>query len=368
MRILGIIMIKPFLNIDLHFNHNLLSEQSSLAGSEIPMDEGNLYSYVFYVYRMQMNATSQTGLLSLVNINNPEKLKIIPHELTRPVKENLYLEFLEKNRIQSNPVFLIHKNCDDINKVISLITEGPIKTEFKTPDGVKHTLWEVGDLNRIKTIESAYKNITKLVIADGHHRYAAAKQLVGQDSNLNNMYSLLVPDNQISILSFHRIIKMSELFSKEIFLQILKKNFDILKRSESFKAKKFDEFGMYYAHQWYELKLKKEVSSQLSGLNRQGSFVFDSYILRALNITDQRHDEAISFINETETFDDFEQTVNKSQCSIGFTIESVKVKNFLKIAESGILFPPHSTWFIPKPITGVMTYRMISPIRKMANG
>ena len=89
--------------------------------------------------------------------------------------------------------------------------------EFTTTNKVSHKLWKIDDKQIINKIVSEFKNIEDIYIADGHHRSASSSLLCknlrkenpnyNPEDNFNFFMSFLIPESQLNIINFNRLIK-----------------------------------------------------------------------------------------------------------------------------------------------------------------
>jgi len=72
----------------------------------------------YYVYRLQMNGRSQTGLVVASSIDDYEHNVIKKHELTRPDKEQDRIDHIKITGAQTGNVFLAYRNSADVDAII----------------------------------------------------------------------------------------------------------------------------------------------------------------------------------------------------------------------------------------------------------
>jgi len=313
---------------------------------------------IFYIYKIQKSNISQTGLLGLVPVNANSALKIHPHEQTILEKEISYENFLETQRVQSNPVFLVHKYHKHIDYTIKQITENKPETVFYLPNDTQHSIWKVNNTFLANKLEIYYQEIEDLYIADGHHRYSAARRVSTRLPRLNSMFSFLVSNNQVNIEAFNRLVEIPENISLNEFMNNLKEYFDLTILSTPLTPSSM-EIELYINSQWYELKLKKQLSKRLNKLNQNGYWILDNYIFKnILNIKDQRFSKEISYLSGENDLQELEKKVDKVGHAAGFSLAPIDKNKFIDYAEVGHLLPPHSTYFTLKPAENIMSYLM----------
>jgi len=70
-----------------------------------------------------------------------------------------------------------------------------------------------------------------------------------------------------------------------------------------------------------------------------------------LGITDIRGDDRIDFIGGIRGLAELEKRC-KEDCVAGFAMFPVSIEELLAVADAGMIMPPKSTWFEPKPRSG----------------
>jgi uncharacterized protein (DUF1015 family) len=141
----------------------------------------------------------QRGLIALVKIGTPEATGIVPHEdvTSGPVRDRR--DLMAATRANLEPIFLVYQGgaCPraavtgaggasgiaraGTGSVATALTDEvaarrpPLVTAV-TPDGIRHRLWRLGDPGEHAAVAADLATRSAL-IADGHHRYAAYREL-----------------------------------------------------------------------------------------------------------------------------------------------------------------------------------------------
>src|SRR5262249_60650977 len=98
------------------------------------------------------------------------------HEPPRPDKEDDRARHIEPVGENAEPVFLTYRARAQIDAAITELTAGAPEYDFTAEDGVGHTFWLAPSAWGAK-IESAFREVPSLYVADGHHRTAAASRV-----------------------------------------------------------------------------------------------------------------------------------------------------------------------------------------------
>jgi uncharacterized protein (DUF1015 family) len=316
----------------------------------------------YYIYELQMNGKSQTGLVCGSSVDDYENDLIKKHEFTRPEKEQDRINHIKTTGAQTGNVFLAYRNVAEIDELISKWKEKSPVYNFKADDDIQHTVWIVNDDDTIEKISSLFKEqVPCTYIADGHHRAASAAKVraalnADAPGGANIFLTTLFPSNQLYIMDYNRAVSDMGGLSKEEFLSAIKNNFSIEKADKAFSPAKLHEFGMYLDGHWYRLTANE------GSYTNDPIGVLDVSILQnnlldpVLGIKDQRTDKRIDFIGGIRGLQELERRVNSGEMAVAFSLHPVTIQQLFDIADSGNVMPPKSTWFEPKLRDGLLTH------------
>ncbi len=136
-------------------------------------------SPTFSVYRMDFTGGDgrpqhTTGVIGALGLDN-ERGDVMPHERTLPKAKSDRLELLRATRANLDPIWglsLATGLSDLLDGAVAEAGGDPLATATDA-DGFHHALWRVTDPARIAAIAEAVRS-TRLVLADGHHRFETA--------------------------------------------------------------------------------------------------------------------------------------------------------------------------------------------------
>jgi uncharacterized protein (DUF1015 family) len=119
-------------------------------------------------------APPTVGWLGAVALPPPGSAAVLPHEDTYPVAVEGRRALLAATRTDLEPIVLAHDPHPAVAELTRAARRGePTLAVQATDDGVGHRLWRVTDPVLLGGLTSALRG-TGAVIADGHHRFAAA--------------------------------------------------------------------------------------------------------------------------------------------------------------------------------------------------
>lgn len=324
----------------------------------------------FYLYRLIMGETEQTGLVCTSAVSDYENDIIKKHEFTRPVKEKDRIQHVLSTGIQSGPVFMTYVGQEAINKITDPIKETNALYDFTADDGVKHTIWKIEDKTTVEKIRSAFEAVPYTYIADGHHRAAASAkagiQLREENKNhtgdepYNYFLTVLFPSYELKIIDYNRVLQDLNGMSQEDFLLKLGNDFDVIKIGSSpYKPSKEKSFGMYLNRNWYKIVAKEGTYDATHPVNSLDPYILQENVFRKLlDIEDVRTDDRVDFVGGIRGLGELEKRVNTGSWKLAFAVYPVSIKQLMDVADSGNVMPPKSTWFEPKLRSGLLVNKI----------
>ncbi len=315
----------------------------------------------YYIYQLQMDGRSQTGLVCVSSVEDYFNDVIKKHEFTRPEKEKDRIDHMRTIRAQTGNVFMAYRDVMEVN---ALIAGWKVKNkavyDFRAEDGIQHTLWVIDRSDIINSLTQLFlTKVPATYIADGHHRAASAAKVSKQlpdSEDAKYFLTTIFPASQLAILDYNRVIKDLNGLSTEDFLKVLKNDFDLTTSDAAVKPANPHEFGLYLDKKWYKLVAKQGTYSNdpigILDVTILSNLVFD----KILGIKDQRTDKRIDFVGGIRGLSELEKRVDSEEMKLAFSFYPVTISQLFDIADSGNVMPPKSTWFEPKLRDGLLTH------------
>ncbi|MFQ5584526.1 MAG: DUF1015 domain-containing protein [Calditrichia bacterium] len=320
----------------------------------------------FYVYRQVMGNHQQVGLVACASVEEYEKDIIKKHELTRQEKEDDRLNHIKHLNAQTGPVFLTYRARESMDTLIDKAVSEPAEYDFEDENKVRHTFWVIRKNELIEAIQSEFKQVDYLYVADGHHRSAAAmrmKRLMQQQNpthtgqeEYNFFLTVIFPHNQMQILDYNRIVKDLNGYSVNEFLEMVSRKFSLTPQDNGneFKPSEKHTFGMYLNGQWYKLAAKEGIFNADDPVERLDVSILQNNLLSPiLGIEDPRKDQRIDFVGGIRGLKELEKRVNSGDWQVAFALYPTSMDDLMAIADAGKIMPPTSTWFEPKLRSGL---------------
>lgn len=321
----------------------------------------------YYIYRQVMKGRSQVGLVGCASIDDYTNNIIKKHELTREDKEIDRINHVYKCEAHTGPIFLTYRENKDISNIINeWIKREPIY-DFKSEDEVCHTVWIVDDENTVIKINELFKSVEYLYIADGHHRSASAvkvghikraeKEDYTGEEEFNYFLSISYPDSELEVLDYNRTVKDLNGLSREEFLNKVSEIFVVTESNEPVKPKEKHTFGMYLEKQWYLLEAKEGIFNPEDPVDQLDVSILQNNLLRPiLGIDDPRKSKRIKFIGGIRGLKELERRAD-TDMKVSFSMYATTIDDIMDIADNGKIMPPKSTWFEPKPRSGLFIHK-----------
>ena len=319
-----------------------------------------------YVYELDDGTRKQRGLMCLASVDDYLNDRIKKHEKTRREKEEDRVDHIDRLNAQTGPIFLTYRNDDGIADLIAKGTAGAPELDFTTDDGITHRVWTLSDRHVVDGLVEAFKKQEALYIADGHHRSASAVRVAkmrreqfgagDDDTEYNYFMAILYPADQLHVYDYNRVVADLKGLSEEVFLEKLEEKFVVTEKEEAVRPEKKGEFGMYLADRWYLLEFKGEVPEDVIAA-LDVSILQDNLLAPILGIEDPRSDKRIDFVGGVRGLKELERRV-KDDMAVAFSMYPTALEELMSVADSGKVMPPKSTWFEPKPRSGLFIHEL----------
>lgn len=314
----------------------------------------------FYVYRMgfhdETGRPRQTvGLIGAMELAVPGS-DVLPHERTTPKAKSDRLDLLRATRTNVSPVWGLSM-AEGMSGLCDVTT--PPVGRATDVDGVHHRLYRVTQQGALETIAEAVGQ-HPVVIADGHHRYQTGlnyqqeQRDAGTGAGAHDLIMTLVVElveDQLSVRAIHRLIAG------------LPDGFDLLGALEAH----FEPAGEVDVE---ASVLDRMVEDGALCLVRPGQpgvllrprpatvdaaeFDLDSARLEVA-LRDLPEGSAITY---QHGWDHVSAAVEKGEAQAGILIRPATVEQILEVGRTRTLMPPKTTFFYPKPVTGLVMRRL----------
>lgn len=324
----------------------------------------------FYIYQVSKNNYSCSGLFVATSVADYRNDVIKKHEDTIERREKLFANYLKTVEFNAEPVLMTYADKKSITKIIDAQKKRNPEYHFTTTDKVTHKLWAISDKKIVAKLQNEFAGIHELYIADGHHRSASSNLLAEYSEKANpehtgeepyNFFmSYLIPESEIRIYEFNRMVQDLNGLTKEEFLVRLDAYFRIQNKGNIlYKPTRKHHFSMYLDGEFYSLYLRKKVydfTDVLSELDTQ--ILFKTILEPILGIHDLRNDKRITYGYGKHNIIKMKDEIDRGNFEVGFSLVPLTVDEIKAIADASLTMPPKSTYIEPKLRSGLAIYEL----------
>jgi uncharacterized protein (DUF1015 family) len=338
-------------------------------------------------YRQNGIYHRRLGLFAAASLDESPTVGFRPHEGTIPGNLRFRVDLLRQLRLSISPIFTLIRDSGWLGVVLADLVHArpPDLSGHDAEEGI-HRVWTLTDPYLIAWLQDLVAD-RPLYIADGHHRFAAAKAyrdfLVeqGQDPGpAGYVLTLIVSefDPGVSILPIHREIRqipgdlqemqrrLEEVFEIECVLQPNQIDPDLVARRAQRLADtpaEEPEFLMirHDDQRLCRLRLRESVSLgrfiDVATPPEVGDLdvtVLHSVILEhVLGIPEDDPDSLITYSADAAAMTRHVQT---GTSSMALFMSNPRIEQVLAVADAGAYMPQKSTYFYPKVPAGLVMY------------
>ncbi|MDG5491729.1 DUF1015 domain-containing protein [Psychroserpens sp. SPM9] len=323
----------------------------------------------YYIYKIvDRDGQVFNGIVAAASAEDYEANVIRRHEDTIEYRERIFKDYLKTVGFNAEPVLLTYPDNQVISTIIKDLQQTRAEFEFTTTYRDTHYLWKLDQPERIEIIQKEFENMPTIYIADGHHRSASSYLLYKDEKALNTNHTgkesynqfmtFLIPESELRINEFNRLVKDLNGLTKEEFLIQLDTIFRIENRGiMPYKPSKKHHFSMYLDGEFYSLYLRKSLYDFKTSLDALDAQILYKTILQPLlGIEDLRNDVRIDYINGKKDIINVKDKIDHGEFAVGFGMVPVDIHEMKQIADDGLKMPPKSTFIEPKLRSGVTIY------------
>ncbi len=320
-----------------------------------------------YIYEERFQVAGrrrrQVGVLAAVQISDD----ILPHERTMaPVVEDR-LELIRAVEANLSPVFCLYWASDDAATLaIAEGMKGEPDADFATTDGLGHRAWRMTDPGQIQAVAKALGD-ARVVIADGHHRYRTAQAYRDERRASDGpgpwdrmlLYLVDAERDAPALLPIHRLVsgidlpaaidRLQPLFDLETFVG----DADALAAVLADRKSGGRCYGLVSSQESWIATLRDEEAATVAtaGEHSQAWRDLDVAVLHELIFDRLLAGPSVTYVHHPG---EAAQELAAGRASFAVLLAPMPVDAVRAVAEAHDSMPPKSTFFIPKPRTGIV--------------
>jgi uncharacterized protein (DUF1015 family) len=315
-------------------------------------DEPSFYRYRMS-YRDEHGAARRTsGVIGALGLAVPGAGDVLPHERTMPKPKGDRLQLLRECKANLSPVWGLA-----LARGVSAASEtsGPPIAAATDSDGVEHQLWRISRRDAVAEL-SAVVASAPVVIADGHHRFETALAYQqerrattgGQPGDYDLVMALVVElaDDQLVVRPIHRL------------LGGLPDGYDL---PEALAAR----FYVSHLDHPNPRRLASDMADEaaMAMVTKGGTWLLrprpDTVAAAGVDVDSGLLDVALAELPAHEVtyepgWDRAVDAVEQGTAQAAVLLRPASVAAIAEAAHEGLRMPPKTTFFHPKPRTGMV--------------
>lgn len=312
----------------------------------IVVDDEPGFSIYSMGYRRPDGSSHQvTGLLGAMALDHDQRGDVLPHEATLRSPARDRLELLRACRANLSPIWGLSL-AEGLSTVCQ--PEGPPLARATDDQGVHHRVWRITSPARLKAITELVAT-APVVLADGHHRYQTAlsyrREVVAAGSatgaeDLVLTFLVELVESQLDVRAIHRVVTSAERAT------------DVVAAVSGVVDLTPVDAGPA------ELLVAMERTGSLGLLTPGGAFLVRPRQGGEEALDVEVAEELLGCLGPHETTyeadpDRVSRAVASGQSPLAVLVRPVAIGQLRQVADAGLRFPQKTTYFTPKPATGI---------------
>jgi uncharacterized protein (DUF1015 family) len=277
---------------------------------------------------------------------------ILPHEQTLPKPKSDRLDLLRATRANLSPIWGLSM-APGVTATFDPTDDEPV-ADAHDDDGVRHQLWVLSDPDAVRAVATAVAS-APVVLADGHHRYETARAYQAERREANSgkpgTYDLVMAfvvelaEEQLHVGAIHRTV--SGLPEGYDLVGALSKWFDVVRAGAADERtlgalSDSNSMALVTGGNAYLLLPHPELDAA-AGNDLDSSLI--ATVLERLPALEVTHRHSVAEAMEA---------LSRGRGQAAFLLRPVTVKQIDAWANERRRMPPKTTYFSPKPRTGMV--------------
>ncbi len=346
--------------------------------NNIIMRDGVPGIYVYYQYFSLPSDPvpyCRKGFICKIKIHDWQDNVILRHENTMNDAVDGQLELLAETRLNASPTHGLYTDESfELESYMDACIQEPI-CKAEDYQGVIDAMGIIQDERIIAKFVERIKN-ERIILADGHHRYAGSLAYMQQQMRANPdhtgnegynyhlMWLTNTEGNDLRILPTHRLIKGLENFDETTIMKKFDNHFKIKpvvdagEINEVIVGKPWT-FGIIFAENAYAVRLKPEALAELKWnfpeqIKKLDLTVAHYFIIEEILGIPGRIQNTSGNIEYERNFTKCMTAVMKAEAQMAILTNDVGIEDVKRVCGCGCTMPPKSTFFYPKAICGFL--------------
>jgi uncharacterized protein (DUF1015 family) len=343
----------------------------------------------FYIYDETFSvagkAITRRSLVAPVRLADWDENVVLPHEHTFPKPKADRLQLLSATHTQFSPLLAMYDDPGDVREALAAVATRAPDLAFDLAPGAlaaaatSHRLWRITEPEVIASLVAAWAPL-RLYIADGHHRYETAlayrdvRRQAGASSDDPANYVLMalveVNDPGLVLLPTHRVIRGIGPLDSRAVLDRLAETFVVQRFAADDPAALAATSADHPALSVLGLspgtihRLTIRPDADLARLlpdvppllRQLDTLVLQRLILEPILGFARDEAEAVERIQYTRDPDEALRAYTSGDATLVFFLAATPLPLLRDAMRAGIRMPQKTTYFYPKPVTGLVFF------------
>lgn len=354
-----------------------------LAGGVLARDSEPALYPLLEEFTLRGATRRRRGVVGALRLEPWSERSVRPHERTLEGPKRDRLELMRACLANFSPIWVLYRDETGATDAFWEQVEGEMPTAIaRDGDATVHCLWRTTDSGLIGALRQALAR-GPVYIADGHHRYETALRFQAEArqsdpawskeraANFTLAYLVEVTDPGLVVFGTHRVVSAARPVNSVALRETLRRWFQLHEEGlagpgdilAALGAVEGPCFGVWSPTTGVagvaRLKQGREVPVELAGGRSDAWRRLDLAALHTLAI-DQLFPEGTTSLSETgqltycRELEEVEQRIESGQADLAFLVRNTPVEQVLAVADASDLMPEKSTYFFPKPVTGMV--------------
>ena len=293
-----------------------------------------------YVYRQRTPHGDHVGIVCDITPDAFLDGRVLGHESVQPDRVHGLARYLATVPQRVELVSTLHRAGPVVRATLARAPELPPARAVAGPDGSQHTVWRIAEGPRTDELCRELGAATHY-IADGHHRVAASLEVWTRSGHESSRGVLCVayPLDGLRLASFDR--RVAGPIDSALVRDLLEANFDVRPAADAQEAFA-SGIAVNLDRRWYVASYSGERPAGSPGLDV--SLLHDRVLDRL---------PAGTQVELTRGSVDALLAACEADGGILFALPAPELETLIAIADAGEVVPAKSTFFSPKPGSGI---------------
>ncbi len=335
-------------------------------------------------FQIEKRRCLRRGFIALLRLEDFGERDVHPHEITYAEPRADRLNLLRACRANFSQVFALYSDEDRrVEETLHLGADAEPLADFEDDEGIRHTLRAVTDI----AVQAKVRDLMdsrQIFIADGHHRYETAllyrnemrgREVAPEDAPYDYVPALFVSSRNpgLCILPVHRVLPRG--CERGDPVSLLGEHLELILHSADLADSPLNEllawmgradedehrFGLITPGGLYTVSLRRgsDLDRLIGGEHSPAWRRLDVSVIQELGIKkclspeELSHEGSLRYVTDAA---EAMQEVAADRARLAFLVRPTHVSDIERIALAGEKMPPKSTYFHPKPLSGLVIY------------